>query len=33
MAVDSGRMLKVKLWLVKVMPFLSRWLGETTPNP
>jgi len=26
-------MLKVKLWLVKVMPFLSRWVSATTPNP
>ena len=31
--VDSLVMLKVKTWLVKVLPFLSRWGSNTTPNP
>jgi len=26
-------LLKAKTWLVKVMPFLSRWGSNTTPNP
>jgi cell division septum initiation protein DivIVA len=31
--VDSFSMLKLKRWLIKVMPFLARWGSNTTPNP
>jgi hypothetical protein len=32
-AVDLLSMLKLKRWLIKVMPFLARWGSNTTPNP
>jgi hypothetical protein len=32
--LDSlAMLLKAKIWLVKVMPFLARWGSNTTPNP
>jgi hypothetical protein len=32
-ALDLLAMLKLKRWLIKVMPFLARWGSNTTPNP
>jgi hypothetical protein len=31
--VPLARNAQAKQWIMKVMPFLSRWRSNTTPNP